>query len=131
MNISGLLGTSLNGGTNSDVLTHLVLLKPLPHLPASERQAFINAFERALREIPAIRAVRIGSRIVHGAGYELAAADVADYMAAIDFDDLAGLRAYLSHPAHAELGRLFGEVLSSSMVYDFEIGGIEKLRVGD
>ncbi len=109
------------------MLTHLVLLKPLPHLPASERQAFIEAFERALREIPTIRAVRIGSRIMHGAGYELAAADVADYMAAIDFDDLAGLQAYLAHPAHDGLGKLFGEVLSSSLVYDFEVGGLEML----
>jgi hypothetical protein len=109
------------------VITHLVLLKPLPHLPPSDRQAFIDAFDRALREIPGIRAVRIGSRITHGAGYELAVPDAADFMAAIDFDDLAALRAYLAHPVHAELGRLFGAVSSAALIYDFEVGGRELL----
>ena len=111
----------------SDVITHLVLLSPRPQLPVADRRAFTDAFEHALREIPTVRAVRIGARVTHGAGYESAAPDGADYMAAIDFDDLAGLRAYLAHPAHLELGRLFGIALSSSMVYDFEVGGMEML----
>jgi hypothetical protein len=115
-------------GFHPDVITHLVLLKPHQHLPPADRHAFIVAFERALREIPTIRAVRIGTRITHGAAYELTAPDTADFMAAIDFEDLAGVRAYLAHPAHAELGKLFGEVLSSSLVFDFEVGGVEILE---
>ena len=42
-------------------------------------------------------------------------------------DDLAGLQTYLRHPAHEELGRLFGQSLSGSLVYDFEVGGTELL----
>jgi hypothetical protein len=53
-----------------------------------------------------------------------------DYIAIIDFDDLAGLQMYLRHPAHQELGRLFGESLSGSLVYDFEVGGAEVLQSG-
>jgi hypothetical protein len=44
----------------------------------------------------------------------------------IDFDDMAGLNAYLQHPAHAPVGERFGSLLSSSMVFDFEVGNIDE-----
>ena len=74
-----------------------------------------------------MRGVRIGRRVTHGAGYEQVAGD-ASFVAIIDFEDLDGLKTYLQHPAHAELGRLFGQVLQSAQVYDFSVGGIEQLR---
>ena len=104
------------------MVTHVVLMKARPDLSADDRQAFVAAFERALREIPTIRHVRIGRRIRHGAGYEQTSPDAADVLAAIDFDDLAGLQTYLRHPAHEELGARFGQSLSSALVYDFEVG---------
>jgi hypothetical protein len=107
------------------MVTHLVLMKPRADLTPVERQAFVSAFQRALREIPSVRAVRIGRRVVHGAGYEAAAPDAADYVAVIDFDDLDGLQTYLRHPAHEELGARFYETLSAALVYDFEVGGLE------
>lgn len=109
------------------MVTHLVLMKPRADLPEADRQAFVAAFERALREIPTIRHVRIGRRITHGAGYEQTSVDAADFIAAIDFDDLAGLQAYLRHPAHQELGARFGQSLSAALVYDFEMAGVEEL----
>jgi hypothetical protein len=101
---------------------HVVLMKPRPGLPAADRGAFAAAFERALRDIPTVRGTRVGRRVKHGAGYEAVAPDAADYFALIEFDDLAGLQAYLRHPAHQELGTRFGQALSSAMVYDFEEG---------
>jgi hypothetical protein len=112
------------------MLTHVVLMKPRADLADADRAAFVAAFERALREIPTVRAVRVGRRVRHGASYEAAAADAADYIAQIDFDDLAGLQAYLRHPAHDELGARFGRSLSGALVYDFEVGGVEELRAG-
>jgi len=109
------------------MVTHVVLMKPRADLSADERRAFVAAFERATREIPSVVAVRVGRRVKHGAAYEAVAPDAADYLAAIDFADLAGLQAYLQHPAHGELGVRFGEALSSAMVYDFEIGGARDL----
>ena len=44
-------------------------------------------------------------RVRHGAAYELTSPAV-DFLAAIVFDDLDGLQAYLRHPAHQELGVL-------------------------
>jgi hypothetical protein len=110
-------------------VSHLVLMKPRPELTPVNRQAFMDAFDRAMREIPTVRGVRIGRRIMHGAAYE-PSAPAMDYVAIIDFDDLAGLQTYLRHPAHEELGRLFGQSLSGSLVYDFELGGAEALQSG-
>jgi hypothetical protein len=102
-------------------------MTPRADLSLDERSAFIDAFERAIREIPTVRAVRVGWRVTHGAGYEQLAPG-AEYLAIIDFDDLAGLESYLRHPAHEDLGERFGRALRSAMVYDFEVGGAEELR---
>ncbi len=112
------------------MIAHVVLMKPRDDLGASERAAFVAAFERAVREITTIRAVRIGRRAQHGAAYESSAPDAADYIAILEFDDLDGLRTYLDHPAHAELGARFGRALSAASAYDFDVGGMDRLRAG-
>ena len=109
------------------MISHVVLMKPRPDLPADEQSAFVAAFRRAVTEIASVRGVRIGRRIAHGANYESTSPDTADYVAIIDFDDIAGLQAYLAHPAHAELGMRFYQVLSAATVYDFEVGGMEMI----
>jgi hypothetical protein len=106
------------------MVSHLVLMKPRADLSAADRQALVDAFDRAIREIPSVRGVRIGRRVTHGAGYEQVAPDMA-YLAILDFDDLAGLQTYLRHPAHTDLGVRFGQSLSAALVYDFEVGGVE------
>ena len=107
--------------------SHIVLMKPRPDLSAADRQALIAAFEHAIREVPTVRGVRIGRRTRHGAGYESTSPDHADYFVAIDFDDLSGLQAYLRHSAHDALGARFNLSISSALVFDFEMGGIEML----
>jgi Stress responsive A/B Barrel Domain len=109
------------------MVSHVVMMKPRLDLSADDRRALVAAFERAIREIPTVRAVRVGRRLVHGAGYEQTAPDAADYLIVIDFDDLEGLQTYLRHPAHEQLGARFGQSLSAALVYDFEVGGIEEL----
>lgn len=110
------------------MVTHLVLMTPRPDLSDADRSALIAAFTRATRDIPHVRAVRIGRRVRHGAGYEQASAHAAEYLAAIDFDDMRALQAYLCHPAHDDLGRMFGTSFSEAAVYDFETGGLEMLE---
>ena len=102
------------------MMSHVVLMKPRADLSDADRTAFLDAFDRATREIPTVRAVRVGRRVRVGAGYEQTSPDI-DYVAMIDFDDLDGLQTYLRHPAHQELGKRFGEVMSLAMVYDCEI----------
>ena len=102
-------------------------MQPRIDLSADDRRRFVIAFERAVQEISTVRSVRIGRRVTHGAGYEQDMPGTGAYIAIIDFDDVAGLQTYLRHPAHEELGRLFSESLSSALVYDFEVGGLEGL----
>jgi len=108
---------------------HVVLVKPRPDLSEGDRRALIDALEHAVREIAAVRDVRIGRRVRHGAGYEAVMPDT-DFMVALAFDDLRGLQAYLAHPAHADLGARFNQSFSVAWVFDFEGGGVEVLRAG-
>jgi Stress responsive A/B Barrel Domain len=103
-------------------------MKPRPDLAAADADALAQALRRAVREIPSVRDVRLGRRVIHGAQYETLAPDSADFMVSIGFDDLAGLQAYLRHPAHEELAARFYQSLSSALVYDFETGGMEGLE---
>ena len=66
-------------------VSHLVLMKPRAELTHADRQAFVDAFDRAMREIPTVRGVRIGRRLTHGAGYE-SSVPAMDYVAIIEFD---------------------------------------------
>ena len=112
------------------MISHVVLMKPRTDLNSADRRALVTAFERAVREIPSVRGVRVGRRVTFGAGYESGALDAGDYVAIIDFDDLAGLKSYLQHPAHEELGARLTESLAAVLVYDFEVGGVEALHAG-
>jgi Stress responsive A/B Barrel Domain len=103
------------------MVSHVVLLKPRADLSQAERAGLVEAFEQAIRNIPTVRSVRVGTRVRHGAGYEVTSPDSADYIATIDFDDLEGLQMYLRHPAHVPIAQLFGKTLSSALVYDFEM----------
>src|SRR5580700_324850 len=108
------------------MIAHVVLLQPKPDLSFDDRRALLSAFERAVREIPSVLSVRVGRRILHGAGYETSAPASADYLIVIDFADISGLQAYLRHPAHEELGTRLGQAVSSVVAYDFEVGGMEE-----
>ena len=108
-------------------VSHVVLMKPRPDLSAADRLALVEAFGRAIREIASIRAVRVGRRVTHGAGYESAMPATTDYLIVLDFDDLEGLQTYLRHPAHETLGARFNQSLSSALVYDFEEVGVADL----
>jgi hypothetical protein len=109
------------------MVIHLVLFKPRADLSASDRAALVASLERAIRDVPTVRHAQVGRRLMFGAGYELTAPDAADYLAAIEFDDAAGLQAYLQHPAHEELGRRFNEAIAAGVVYDFEIAAVSDL----
>ena len=113
------------------MLWHLVLLKPRPELSFADRRGFAAAFRHAVETIPTVRAVRIGRRVTHGAAYERVAPDAADYLAVVEFDDVAGLQAYLQHPAHDDLAERFGQSLSASLVYDFELLSGEDGRLAE
>jgi hypothetical protein len=109
------------------VVSHVVLFRLRRDLQPVDREGFVHALEVALRDIPTIRRFQIGRRITFGAGYEQGLPDF-DFCSVIDFDDLAGLRAYLEHPAHEAIGARFNASIERGLVYDYEMGGPEQAR---
>jgi hypothetical protein len=110
------------------MLFHIVLFRPRPDLTAADRASLVEALESALQRIPSIRTFHIGRRVTHGAGYEALMSVSLDYAAVIEFDDLAGLKAYLEHPAHQALGSRFMSSLESSVIVDYQMQDREALR---
>ncbi len=105
------------------MIAHVVLFRPCPDVTDAERAAFERALADARRVIPSVRRLEVGRRVRFGAGYEQAMTEDFPFAAIAEFDDLDGLQAYLAHPAHAELGRLFRETGEATLVYDYEITG--------
>ena len=103
------------------MIAHLVLFKPRADLSADARRQLAASFETALNEIPSIRRARIGKRITHGRGYESLMRVDYQFAAVLEFDDEAGLKAYLEHPAHQQLGSQFFDVFDQALMYDFDL----------
>jgi hypothetical protein len=103
------------------VIVHVVLFRPKADISESDRAAMFAALECAAREIPTVRRFRIGDRITHGAAYESMMRQDFPFAAIIEFDDLAGLRAYLLHPHHEALGQLFYRLQEAALAYDYEV----------
>jgi hypothetical protein len=103
------------------VITHVVLFRPRPDLSEEERTGLTGALRKALHSIPSIRRARVGRRVMHGRPYEQSMRVDYEYAALLDFDDLAGLKSYLQHPAHEELATRFFQLLENGLIYDFEL----------
>jgi hypothetical protein len=99
---------------------HVVLFRPRPGVSESERQEMFAALSAAATGIPSVRRFHVGTRTTHGAAYERLMTQDFPYAAIVEFDDLAGLEAYLQHPQHERLGKLFYALLEVGLVYDYE-----------
>ena len=103
------------------MIAHLVLFRPRPGLAEADRRGLADALETALRTIPSIRRARIGRRITHGRAYETLMRTDYAYAALLEFDDVAGLMAYLEHPAHEALASRFFATFEEALMYDFDL----------
>ena len=103
------------------MIAHLVLFRPKPDLSKADRQALADAFTVALRSIPSVRRARFGPRVTHGRAYEQRMRADYSFAAILEFDDLAGLQAYLEHPAHDTLAVRFFAAFEEALMYDFDL----------
>ena len=111
------------------MIAHLVLFRPRADLSAADRQGLADAFTAALRDIPSVRRAHVGRRITHGRGYEQLMRVNYEYAAILEFDDAEGLRAYLEHPVHQQLGERFFTAFEEALMYDYELKeGLEGVR---
>ena len=104
------------------MIAHVVLFTPRPDLSPAARRDLLEALVAASGDIPSIRRFRVGRRTKHGLpGYEQMMRDDYEFAAIVEFDNSAGLKAYLAHPSHAEIGRHFTVSAIRSLAYDYEI----------
>jgi len=103
------------------MILHIVLFRPRAGLGENQRQSLAKAFADAIDNIASIKRARIGRRRTHGRAYEQLMREDYTHAAVIEFDDLAGLQAYLEHPAHAELGSRFFDCFEQALMYDFDV----------
>lgn len=104
------------------MIAHVVLLTPRGDLGEMEKRAALDAFAEAASRIPSVKRCRIGRRVTHGLpGYEAAMRAGFEYSAIVEFDDVAGLKAYLTHPAHAAIGQFFTAGAADALAYDYEM----------
>jgi hypothetical protein len=105
------------------VIAHVILFRLRDDVPTSERSAIIDAYARALREIPVIRRVQVGSRVRIGREYESLMKTDFPYVAIFEFDHVDDLRTYLNHPAHEEMATLLFAAIAETLIYDFAMEG--------
>lgn len=103
------------------MIVHVVLFRPKAGLDLSVRRALAEALTRAATDIASIRRFRVGRLLATAPTYVRQGSPSFPYCGLVEFDDRDGLLAYLQHPAHAALGRLFNETLEDAWIYDFEV----------
>lgn len=104
------------------MIAHIVLFEPRQDLSADDRRRIFADLQKAAATIASVRRCRVGRRVLHGLpGYEQAMADSYGYAAIFEFDDVAGLRAYLKDPAHEAIGRHFALTSQRALAYDYEM----------
>ena len=104
---------------------HVVLFRPRPDISDEERDGLLDAMRVAARDIPTVRGFRIGAHIVEPVPYVMSGFPSFPWIALLEFDDEAGLRAYLAHPLHRDLGVRFNTLAEAALIYDYTVA--EKL----
>lgn len=104
------------------MIAHVILFAPRSDLTTAQRLEILEAFTAAARSAPTVRSVRAGRRVRHGLpGYESAMRENFEYLAILEFDDMAGLTGYLQHPAHAAAGQHFTASADVALAYDYAV----------
>jgi hypothetical protein len=106
------------------VVVHVVLFRPKAGLAEDRREEMFDALRAAAAGIPDVRRFYVGERVTHGAAYEKLPVPDFPFAAVVEFDDLAGLQAYLRHPLHEKLGALFYALQDAALAYDYEVSAL-------
>jgi hypothetical protein len=104
------------------MIAHVVLFSPRPDLSELQRREVMEALTAAAGKIPTIKRFRVGKRVKHGIpGYEQLMRDDFEFAAILEFEDVEGLKAYLTHPSHAALGHHFMASATKALAYDYAV----------
>lgn len=96
------------------MIRHVAVFRFVPEFTEQQREDWIALVQDLPHHIPEVRALSIGRDVLHGPSSH-------DLAIVADFDDLAGLEAYSTHPAHQKVLDVSGQVKASLAVVDFRI----------
>ena len=102
------------------VIAHVVLFRPRAGLDQAAGRALLEAIEATPGQVASVRRLWVGRRVEPAPTYLLGQMPDFPFASVIEFDDRAGLEAYLAHPWHAEISRRFYAVVESAQAFDFE-----------
>ena len=115
--LSGLHNIIKNHLRDNIMVKHIVLFKLKDEAPAEQKQAAMNNFKKAIEALPAkisvIRKVEVGLNINPGETWSIALYS--------EFDTLADVKFYATHPDHVAAGALLAEVKESRACVDYEV----------
>jgi hypothetical protein len=111
------------------MISHVVLFKPAAEITSGRRREVLASVADAIGRCPSVRACRVGTRVRHGLpGYEQAMTEDFAYALFLEFDDVDGLKDYLTHPAHQALGEIFTAGAAASLAYDYEVLTLDEAK---
>src|SRR5690242_17764237 len=103
------------------MISHIVLFDPKTSLTIDERRSFAKSVLDVCSRLESVRRLSIGRRAVVDPGY---ARDVGgkpyECSAVLEFSSKDDLISYLTHPLHAQLGRLFWECCERTVICETE-----------
>ena len=103
------------------MIVHVVLFRPRLDVGDAEREELFEAMRVAAREIPSVRGFRIGQHIAQPVPYVMSGFPSFPWVALLEFEDEAGLRAYLSHPLHVASASASTQRPKPRAIYDYTI----------
>jgi hypothetical protein len=101
------------------MVTHVVFYRPRPDASGADLRRLIGAIERAAGTVAHVRRCWVGRALPDAPTYRRGGIGAFPYCAVLEFEDRAGLEAYLGDASHEELGRLFNETAEAAVVGDF------------
>jgi hypothetical protein len=107
------------------VVVHLVLFNPKPTLDKDQLKSFAQTVQAQLRAIPGITRALVGKAIDLQPSYPRSLGDQTyEYAAIMEFQREEDLLAYLEHPTHRQLGRLFWDACGSTVVMEARMADV-------
>lgn len=99
-----------------------MLFSPKGDLTQASKRSFAKSVVSACSSISSIRSARVGKRVAVDAGYERSFGDwTYEFAAILEFDTRSALVAYLRHPLHEKIGRLFWENCERTAISEVEV----------
>lgn len=99
------------------MIKHIVLFKLKDEMAQADKEAVMNQFKTAIEALPAvipvIRKVEVGLNMNPAENWHIALYS--------EFDSLADVKTYATHPAHVEAAKLLADAKESRSCVDYEV----------